>query len=239
MGAREQGSVLLPLVAAMLILLSAGTALSELFADQRLATVSDVQSAQAYWAAEGGTWHAAQLSAAISTAEALSASSYTVTKTDEVYTATAVCSGVTRIVTRDVTTSISQSSSSDVLDATASAATASQDDSDEVTLKLVSISGSDHEIETIALSADISTTDLKSCYLDSKKILEDHESLPTGALTAQNGSASDKTISAGDDPDFTIQFMDELAVGTYTFTLDLVFTDGSSDTVVFTVEWDD
>ena len=62
------GSVLVPVVVAMLILLLMGVALSELFAAQRMQSVLDVESAEAFWIAEAGLWHAAHEATALSTA---------------------------------------------------------------------------------------------------------------------------------------------------------------------------
>ena len=60
--------------------------------------------------------------------------------------------------------------SSGLLDESASAATAARESSKKATLSLVSVSSSDLEIASFALSADQSTEKLKKLKLDNKEI---------------------------------------------------------------------
>jgi hypothetical protein len=102
MGARAhstRGSVLLPAVAAMLVLLLTGVALSEIFGAQRMREVNALQSAQAFWIAEAGVWHAAHNLAALSTPVSFGGGSYTVTKSGSTYTSTGTIGAATRVVT--------------------------------------------------------------------------------------------------------------------------------------------
>jgi Tfp pilus assembly protein PilX len=93
----QRGSVLLPVIAAMLVLMLAGAALVEAFGAQRMQSAYTVESVQAYWAAEAGTWHAANIQQAIGIHPTVSfaGSTYTVTKTGDEYTATAIYNGRT------------------------------------------------------------------------------------------------------------------------------------------------
>ncbi len=101
----RRGSALVPVVAAMLILLLAGVALSELFGAQRMQAVLAVESAQAYWAAEAGLWQAAYTDSEIAGAFAYAGSTFTVTKSGNSYTATAVRNDARRSVSFTFTTS--------------------------------------------------------------------------------------------------------------------------------------
>jgi|GEM_PF-3602466 len=239
---RQQGSVLLMLIAAMLILLSAGTALVELFGTQRMATVDKIESAQSFWSAEAGAWHAAQTGAEISTAVDFAGTTYTVTKSGDDYTSTAERNGTIRVVTATLAAPTEEEdeeeSSGTLLDESASAATAYQHDDDHFHVDLVSIASNDLEIESIELNADNSPPNLKEFKLDNKKIIEDvDEELPTGVVTLNDGSSSDRTIEAGDDPEARIRFKDDFDEGTTEFTLTVHFTDGSSDAIDFSVTW--
>ena len=97
-GARNGGSVLLPVVAAILILLLAGVALSELFGAQRMEGALAVESARAFWIAEAGLWHAENLAASITTPVAFAGGQYTVAKSGSTYTATGAFHDATRVV---------------------------------------------------------------------------------------------------------------------------------------------
>ena len=91
--------MLLPVVAAMLILLLAGVGLVELSGAQTMQSVHTVEAVRAYWAAEAGLWHAAHEEAAIGTPVVYAGSSYTVTKSGNDYTATATHQNATKVLT--------------------------------------------------------------------------------------------------------------------------------------------
>ena len=86
---RDSGSVLLPVVAAMLILLLTGVALSEMYSAQTMSSAHLVDSVRARWAAEGGCWHAALLGSSVDSPVTFAGVEYTVSKSDTTYTATA------------------------------------------------------------------------------------------------------------------------------------------------------
>ena len=94
----KRGSVLVSVVAAMLILLLAGVALSELFGAQRLEGALSVESARAHWIAEAGVWHAANGSASITTPVSYAGGQYTVAKSGSTYTATGTFHNATQVV---------------------------------------------------------------------------------------------------------------------------------------------
>lgn len=93
-----RGSVLMPVVAAMLILALVGVSLAELFSAQRMSSVHGIDSTRAYWAAEAGIWHAAFEQADITTPVSYAGATYTVSKSGDTYTATAVCGSTTTVL---------------------------------------------------------------------------------------------------------------------------------------------
>ena len=106
----RRGSALVPVVAAMLILLLAGISLSELFGAQRMQSVLAIESTQAFWIAEAGVWHAAWSGAEITTPLAFAGGTYAVAVSGNDYTSTGVRGQATRIVDRTLTASSSASS---------------------------------------------------------------------------------------------------------------------------------
>lgn len=94
----ERGSVLVSVVAAMLVLLLVGVALSELFSAQRLAGALSVESARAYWIADAGVWHAASVAVDITTPVAFAGGQYTVAKSGSTYTSTGTLHDARRVV---------------------------------------------------------------------------------------------------------------------------------------------
>lgn len=237
----RRGSVLVPLVAAMLIMLLAGVALAELFGAQRMQSLHGVQASQAYWIAEAGAWHAALEDDSITTPVSFAGGSYTVSKAGDEYTSTGEKLAARRVVTRAITAAGSGGGGGgggEPLDEVASAATAARQNHKRATLDLVSITSSDVEISTFSLSADQSTEKLKRLRLDGKQIYKKNSglNLPTGTVALNKGSSSHRTVPAMESPELRIEFKhspdDDI-----TYTLVLNFTDGSSETIVFTIEW--
>jgi hypothetical protein len=235
----KRGSVLLPVVAAMLILLLAGVALTELFAAQRYQTVQSTGSSRAFWIAEAGLWHAAYEGAAISTAVPLSGGSYTVTKSGDEYTSTAVLGQTTRVVTRTLTGSGGGGGGgpTDPVDEVASLTTLSDNGNRKIEFYLVSESATDAVLESFSISADVGTEQFEEVELDGTNIWS-HSGidLPTGVIAMNLGSTSDRTLEAGDNPEIELDFEDEPS-GTINYTLVLNFTDGSSSTLEFAITW--
>jgi len=126
--------------------------------------------------------------------------------------------------------------SEELIDEAAAAATAYSHNDDHFHIDLVSLAGSDLEIESVELTANNSPPNLKEFKLDNHKIINNlDEELPTGVVTLNDGSTSDRTIEAGDDPEARIKFKDDFDEGTTEVTLTLHFTDGSSDSITFSV----
>lgn len=90
--------MLVAVVAAMVILVLAGTALSELFGAQRLEGALSVESARAYWIAEAGIWEAEDLGASITTPITYAGGQFTVVLSGSTYTATGTFHDATRVV---------------------------------------------------------------------------------------------------------------------------------------------
>ena len=123
-----------------------------------------------------------------------------------------------------------------IFDEAAAAATAYIHNDDHFHVDLVSLWPSDLEIESIELSADNSPPNFKEFKLDSHKIIKDLDvELPTGIVAINAGNTSQRTLEAGDDPEARIKFKDDFDEGTTNITLVVHFTDGSSDSITFSV----
>ena len=234
------GSVLVPVVAAMLILLLAGGALAELFGAQRMRSVLSVESTEAFWIAEAGLWHAAHGDTDIATPVPFASGAYTVTKSGDDYVATGTWDQAARVVSFTFTGSSGGGGSSGPLDEAASAATASVAGGKKVTLDLISTSSSDAVIESFALSADVSTEKLRRVDLDSNRIWQGDTGsvdLPTGVLALNRGTTAERTIVAGASPPLLLSFQNNPSPGAVVYTLVLFFTDGTSSTITFTIAW--
>lgn len=128
--------------------------------------------------------------------------------------------------------------SSSPIDEAASVLTASESDSDELTLDLVSVSASDLVLDSFDLSANVATKKAKKLKLDDEKIWEvsNGSSLPITGASPNEGSTSDRTIDAGSSPELRIEFHSNPS-GTVMYTLVLHFTDGSSAHLEFSIAW--
>lgn len=225
--------MLLPVIAAMLLLLLTGTALAELFASQQMQSALSVESSRAFWIAEGGLWHAAYQGAGVLSPVPFAGGSYTVTKNGNVYTATAQCGEATRMVSESLGTS-----AAGPLDVEESAATARRSGADKLELGLVSVSPRDALIESFSLSADRATRRIDRLKLDDRTIWRAGGSvgLPTGPQALNRGTLSERTVVAGDAPRLRIEFSANPR-GTVAYTLVLAFADGTSSTITFTISW--
>lgn len=126
------------------------------------------------------------------------------------------------------------------LDIEASEATAHIHNDSRFDIDLVNDSGGDLEIESYSLSADEDAPALKEIKLDNTKIVHNVDiDLPTGTQTPNTGSSSDATINDGDDPEMQLKFRDNFDDDEFTFTLTLNYVGGGSDTLTFTLDWDD
>jgi len=90
----------------MLILLLTGIALSELYGSQRMQAVLSVESTQAFWIAEAGIWHSAHQEFPITSPVAFASGTYTVVKSGNDYSATALRNNATRVVNVTLDTSL-------------------------------------------------------------------------------------------------------------------------------------
>ena len=227
----RRGSVLVPVVAAMLILSLCGVALSELVAAQRYQAVIALDSSRAFRIAEAGLWHAAHEGTALPTPIPHAGGSYTVEKNGTLYTSTGTIFDATRRVSLRFGLELSP------LDEPASEASAVRSGKDEFEIDLVSISPTDLVIEFFALSSDGGSEELKRLRLDDQRIWDDNGVFtPTGTVALNDGSTADRTIPAGASPTLRVQFEDDQS-GTVEYTLVLDFVGGSSATMVFTIIW--
>jgi len=229
----RSGSVLVPVVAAMVILLLAGFALTELNGAQRLHSTIALDSVKAYWIAEAGIQHAAYTEAAISSPVTFNGGTYTVTKSSDSYTATGSWGGAKRLATENFAIL-----PDGPLDVAASVATAAKASGKEFTLDLVSISSVDVVLASFSLSASASTTMAKKLKRDGHEVWKQDAgvALPTGILSMNQGSTGDRTVPVGSAKEFKYEAVANPS-GTITYTLVLYFTDSSSSILVFAIVW--
>lgn len=144
--------------------------------------------------------------------------------------------GATSSLTFDITWT-GDAPAGDPVDIDASVATAREHDDDHFHMDIVSGSKLDREIASFALSADIDMPALEEFKFGGEKIwTHDGLALPTGTTACNDGSSKDRTLEAGDDPEARIVFAGE-PVGVSRLTLVLNFTDGSSATIPFEIDW--
>jgi MSHA pilin protein MshD len=126
------------------------------------------------------------------------------------------------------------------LDVIASAATVKRKGHNKFELDLVSISANDVEIQSFDLSSDDTNHKARELKLEHKKIWHEHngKSIPTGLTQLNQGHGHDRIIKAGKSPELEFRSQTNLSE-TIAYTLILYFTDGSSSTLNFSVEWDD
>jgi len=232
--AREQGSALLPVAAAMLILMLCGVALSEVFGAQRMQSMLNVEASRASWIAEAGLWHAAHEESELTTPVPFAGGSYSVSKQAATYTSTGVMHQSSSQVMREM------GQTEGPLDAEASAATAEESSSKRFELDLVSIYAEDIVLESFELSCDANDYSIKRLKLDGSEIWKEDSGrdVPTGLTTLNKGSTSARTVEAYDSPELEFQSNNKL-YNTVDYTLTLHFTNGSQSTISFSVDWDD
>lgn len=236
---RQQGTVLLPVVAALVILSIAGTALTELFAAQRMSVMGSVESSQAFWAAEAGIWHASLGPSDVSAPVTLGGTTYTVTQADGTDLVSAVRNQTTRVVSGSVSVDSGLKDSGEPLDEVACAASAWQHSTSHLHLALVSDHVDDAIIRSFTLAVNRPTPNVTSFKLGGVELLASGTSvpLPTGNVIVTAGLMSERTVASGSFPDAMISFAGVIASSTRLFTLVIDFTDGSRSTVDFTVTW--
>ena len=123
------------------------------------------------------------------------------------------------------------------LDEGASAASAVGVGRRRFNIDLVSISPIDVVIESFSLSSDVGSEELHRLRLNVSWIWHAHGVfLPTGTTALNLGSAAGRTIPAGTSPTLRVDFRRN-QTGSVEYTLVLHFTDGSSSTMVFTINW--
>lgn len=237
-GRRRRGSVLVPVVAAMLLLSLTGIALAELFAAQRHQAVLLVESSRAHWIAEAGLRHAARKQGSILSPVAFAGGSYTVDKTGVRYVSTGIAAGATRSVELDFVPTDPGGSPPSPLDEGASAGVVTQVGNDKFELELVSSSANAAILSSFSLSADQPTRNVDKLKLDGGDIwkLGGGVPLPTPLVELNEGDLHERTVLAGDAPALRVEFKGKPA-GTLTYTLVLVFTNGASSTLVFSIAW--
>lgn len=231
----KQGSALLPLVAAMLILLLTGVALSETFGAQRMQSVMDVEATRALWIAEAGLWHAAHEETAISTPVNFGGGQYAVAKNNGTY----ISKGVRGAATRSVSRAMRIEAEGGPIDVPTSISTLDVGCWNRFSLDLFSIWPEDIVLESFELSHDGDENyKVKRLKLENRDIWYEYRGLtmPTGVVALNRGCHGDITIESFDNPTLTVESTTE-PDRPVTYTLVLHFTYGGQSTLVFTVPW--
>ena len=115
---------------------------------------------------------------------------------------------------------------------------ATDDDRRTVWVPLINVANRDLVIESISLSADVETAGLQRFRLGSDLYFNigGGVPLPTGTIPLTGISEAERTVYALESPLLEIRFARNPR-GTVTYTLVLNFTEGTSSTIVFTVQW--
>jgi len=236
----KNGSVLVPVVAAMLLLSLCGSALADLFAAQRLQSVLSVESAQAYWVAEGGAWHAAHEGAALPSTTDLAGGTYTVAQDGASYTSTGLRGQARRTVTLDHAAGggSTGTSPSDPLDIAASVATARKVGNDKFELDLVSLNEYPVVISSFSVTAVWWTWPIDKLKLDGDDIWKDNSGvwMPTGVLPVNEGDPEDRLILAEEAPTLRVELRYR-PFWPINYTLVLRYTNGATSTLSFPIQW--
>ncbi len=228
----RRGSVLVPVVAAMLILLMVSFALVETFAAQRHQDVLHLEQTRAFWLAEAGVWNAAFEGTAFPTDVSFAGGTYTVAQSGDEYTATAVWDDARFSATELYLPA-------PPIDVLRSVATAVATSTKNWTVSVVSNSARSLEIAFLNLSDDSGSDIAMDFWLDGVHIWDGGSNgiaIPTGARALNKGSAAERTISTGASPSLLFEAKDAPS-GTIVYTLILHFTDLRRSTMTFTIPW--
>lgn len=236
---RRNGSVLVPVVAAMLVLLICGVSLAEVFGSQRMRAVIGIESTQAQWTAEAGVWHASSLQQPVAKPVKFAGGTYTVEKTDDYYYSTSdwnQAKGATALT-------IGLSSDSDggdeqsPLDENKSSQSAKRLGHNRIQLDLHNQSDADAVMESFLLSVQGSSQPLTRLTLTGKTLWQakSGQALPTGKQSITCSSSS-RSIPANKHRKAELHFAQRQA-DVDQFTLVLNFANGSSSTLAFTIDW--
>ncbi len=235
---RTTGSVLVPVMGAMLILLLCGTALAEAFAAQRhLATVGN-ESSQAHWIAEAGLWHAASADEAIPAPVDFAGGRYTVNKSGTVFRAQAELGSVSAVLSRDFEGVFASGTDTSPLDIPATEDTARITSNDSLAVDLVNESGEQLLIEAFELSANVPHPDLHRMRIEGWEIVHAHSnnSLPTGYWPTPWGVFLGLFFDPALPLILFVEFRDK-PTGSVDYTLVLHFSGADSATLQFTLDW--
>ena len=164
----------------------------------------------------------------------LNSSSQAVMKSGDVYTSTGTFGAARRRVVRELSGTVSAPG---VLDEPASQASANAVTRKRFQLDLVSLSPTDLVLESFALSSSYQAEKVRELRVDGNRIWRDNSVYtPTGTTPLNDGSTADRTILAGASPTLRVDFEDNQS-GSIAYVLVLNFTNGSSSTLSFTINW--
>lgn len=233
------GSVLAPVVGAMLILVLCGTALSEIFSAERHLSTLDNTSSQARWIAEAGLWHAASADQEISVPVSFAGGVYTVAKSGTVFTSTAVLGDATEVLVRDFAGAFEPAvDESSVLNVPATENSVTQVSNDAIEIELMNITGERLFLEAFELSADVPSPPLHWVRLEGIGVAHAHSNndLPTGYWPVPFAAFLGNFFNPALPLTVQLEFITPPS-GTVNYTLVLHFNGQDSVTLNFSVDW--
>lgn len=133
----------------------------------------------------------------------------------------------------------------DLIDGAASAATVAKKDDDEFNIQLVNLTDQALLIESFEMSCSSGGLDgTDQLKFEGSRIWDDGDMdgpdpsnlFPTTVLPLVNDPAK-RTIPGAGSPELRVRIITKPAAGTYTFTLVLFFSDGTSDHIDFSATW--
>ncbi len=120
-----------------------------------------------------------------------------------------------------------------------SEATAAKYDSWRFIINLINNTSSDVEIDSFSLSADQATPNQMAFYNPDEALglWLGSQALPTGTVNLDNGTSAQRTVPGDGALLIRIGFSSNVSSGPIAFTLVINFTNGSSSTLEFTINW--
>lgn len=235
----QRGSVLAPVVAAMLILTISGAMLSELFASQRMSSVSAIESAQAHWAGEGAIWHAAYEESSLPSGIALGGSTYTVVKNGDDYTVSSQRNTTTRELSANVAGSVRLITSGAPLHDSVSASTAYTHQGNHFHVSLASIHADDAVIAGFRVLSGGAVPELTQLRLGGNQIWSDVSgtAVPTTVQALNSGTTADRTVASNSTTDLMLTFESDVTPGDILIWVGLFYTNGTSSSLLMTLSW--
>lgn len=234
-----RGTVLLPAVVAMIVLLACGMSLAESFAVNRSRSTLGQLDERSEFIAEAGLWHAAFEEDSIVNPVPFGGGSYTVTRSGDEYISTAVLGENVRTIGGEFTGA--GGSSNSPLDEEASLLTVGSAFSNTFEIDLISVAPAGVLISSFSLTGDHQGSGdprFIGARIDETVVVLTIPTLASPILGQEFNRAGplNWTVQTGGSPTFQAVFT-PVPVGSTDFVLTFEFSNGGSSTFEFTVDW--